>query len=400
MPFQASWDTIGKSLMFGIPANTTTSHFTTIKHLQGSRWKALFSKKARPVLVPADQPVCQKKALEFFLTNPLRLSYAKTLLQLNRYAPWIAKLPEMNLSHVEGSTLLDQLGLPASSRLAFLIGTPGPYQKTSVLVMSNDGKPLALAKIALKESADPMVQAEAEWLSALGNAESLVDQVPKILNYGTASNGRSYVALSIAPDNFQTTTDFTPIHADFLKRLGKESVSIKLFTDSSEHRFLEETLNKLKPLLTTDNYQLLSTALNDTVTRLADWQGPFVVMHGDFAPWNLRLYSQKLFAFDWEYAQEDSSPLHDYFHFLLIQQALTGRGISSEPMKVCISRAREFLAQTYADVDWSNKIISTHGLLYLLHTILWYARSSGQLIEKHPVIAYYSQLIRDRKSWM
>jgi hypothetical protein len=41
------------------------------------------------------------------------------------------------------------------------------------------------------------------------------------------------------------------------------------------------------------------------------------IVHGDFAPWNLRTHNGKLSAFDWEYGDVDGLPLIDEIHFRL-----------------------------------------------------------------------------------
>jgi hypothetical protein len=44
---------------------------------------------------------------------------------------------------------------------------------------------------------------------------------------------------------------------------------------------------------------------------------PSTIVHGDFAPWNLRQHENTIAAFDWEYAQLDGLPLIDETHFRL-----------------------------------------------------------------------------------
>jgi Ser/Thr protein kinase RdoA (MazF antagonist) len=41
------------------------------------------------------------------------------------------------------------------------------------------------------------------------------------------------------------------------------------------------------------------------------------IVHGDFAPWNLRLNHGRISAFDWEYAELDGLPLIDEAHYTL-----------------------------------------------------------------------------------
>ena len=41
------------------------------------------------------------------------------------------------------------------------------------------------------------------------------------------------------------------------------------------------------------------------------------IIHGDFAPWNLRIHEGRISAFDWEYGELDGLPLVDETHYLL-----------------------------------------------------------------------------------
>ena len=402
MAFESTWNTLNKSLMLGIEVKNDTQEFysATTKGLRQNAWNALFTKSTRPVLIPTAHPAGQKSGLEFFIANPFRLRCAKALLSLHQYFPKLFKVPRVLLSSTKDHTLIDELELPDAACIAFSIDMPNPCQKSSVLIMSKEGRPLALAKVALSENADLMIQTETEWLAALGNEETLRDHVPRVLKYGKSSNGRSYSVLSTAPMQYTKTTDFTLLHAIFLRRLGKASFNIKKFTSSHDYHFLQKTLANLKPSLSLNHFGILSNAFNDAKNILGDWQGPYVVSHGDFAPWNLHLYPQKLFVFDWKHAQEDASALRDYFHYLLIQLAVSGRGRSYEPMKFAIGRAREFLTDTYPETNWNYKVLRAHGLLYLLHTVLSRINSVGSVVESDATVKYYFQLIKDRKSWM
>ena len=55
---------------------------------------------------------------------------------------------------------------------------------------------------------------------------------------------------------------------------------------------------------------------------LSEQTVPVCIVHGDFSPWNINLLPESITVFDWEYAQDEASPLHDYFHFNCIQRAL------------------------------------------------------------------------------
>jgi hypothetical protein len=57
------------------------------------------------------------------------------------------------------------------------------------------------------------------------------------------------------------------------------------------------------------NERFLPTLEQTTVTS--------TIVHGDFAPWNLRTHRGRISAFDWEYGELDGLPLMDEAHFTL-----------------------------------------------------------------------------------
>ena len=399
MELRNSWRTISESLI----SRRTASHSlgsTRSKDFGRGKWHALFSKKQRSVLVPADHPAAQRNGLDFFVTSPLNLLYAKAMLRANHWLPGANLLPELTLPLVDGPTFLDQFLTSGSSQLAFLIGTPGPYQKASVLVMGDDGGPRAFAKVALKETADTMISAEASWLEKIGECQALAGKAPKLLKQGKASNGRHYLALSVAPSGYSTTSNFTAAHASFLRDLSTFNPIESSFRESPAFCYLEHALSQLRPNLSEAHFVALTNALDDCAQHFANWKGPFVLAHGDFAPWNIRVYNDGIFAFDWEYASDGASALHDIFHFILAPQAVSGRGVTMGSFLEVCNQAHRYAVESHPNYDWSPQVVAAHGLAYLLHTILMYSVSQGHVQESHPVIEAYWRLMEERARWI
>jgi hypothetical protein len=53
------------------------------------------------------------------------------------------------------------------------------------------------------------------------------------------------------------------------------------------------------------------------IASLRQFEVPTTIVHGDFAPWNLRLHDGRIGAFDWEYAEPSGLPLMDEMHYRL-----------------------------------------------------------------------------------
>jgi hypothetical protein len=57
--------------------------------------------------------------------------------------------------------------------------------------------------------------------------------------------------------------------------------------------------------------------LEQFLPTLEGTQVPSTIVHGDFAPWNLRIHKGVISAFDWEYGELDGLPLIDETHYTL-----------------------------------------------------------------------------------
>jgi hypothetical protein len=139
--------------------------------------------------------------------------------------------------------------------------------------------------------------------------------------------------------------------------------------------------------------------MQECVATLRNWSGPFVITHGDFAFWNIRHSGDRLCVFDWEYAFAGAPPLFDLMHFHLISPANSGRLLGARDMRRALAPAKAFALLAYPDFDWSEKVVGSLGLAYLLHTVLFYGVSRGELLESHPVVRSYCRLIEERATW-
>ncbi|HET9404666.1 MAG TPA: hypothetical protein VFO57_08795, partial [Burkholderiales bacterium] len=327
------------------------------------RWHILFGGQQRPLLLPAGDYRLQKRWLPYFIGGRLRTLYATALLKLNALVPAFRLLPEFEVPRTENPARLERLppsvDIAGGTQAAIQIGTRGPYQKASALLLSETGEELGLAKIALAPGADAMVTTEAGWLRELAGMPGLAGHVPLLLAEGRASNGRAYLVTSVAPAT-RATADYTPAHARFLRELARARLETLRFRASPCCAYLERALSEIEPAVAHGEAALLESALLDCRKRLVDYHGPFVLSQGDFAWWNIRLYEprdaqllqRRVFVFDWEYARAGANPLADLFHYHLIQPAAAGRRIGAFFCASVLRRAQEFARETYPEWKW------------------------------------------------
>jgi hypothetical protein len=361
------------------------------------RWHVLFGGRQRPLLMPTAAYRQQKRWLHYFVGGRFKSLYARILLKLNSLLPAIGLLPEFQVQRVADAGH-DRATSPRLQSV-IQIGTTGPYQKASVLLISERGEGLALAKVALVPSADAMVRAEANWLREVACLGRFADQVPQLLAEGAVANGRRYLVTSLAPST-QATTDFTPAHARFLRRLGRSRMEVMRFRASPCCEYLERSLLAILPHVARDDAAQLRDALLDCQRALSDFVGPFVFSQGDFAWWNIRLHPDGIFVFDWEYARLGANPLADLFHFHMMQRAAAGRSIGAPYLAKLMRRAQEFARDLYPETKWRAGKISTLALVYVLEVLLQYCRAGQGLDRTAQVIQEYWRLMERRSAWM
>lgn len=363
------------------------------------RWCVLFGDRQRPLWLPPGGYRFQVRCLRYFISNPYKALYARVLLGVNALAPGAGVLPELRLPRAMRSLLSFELPVSGPWRAAIQIGTAGPYQKASVLLTSAQGEGLALAKVAMTQSADPMVRAEAKWLRELAGLRPLAGQVPRLVTEGATLSGRRYLVTTLAPGTGQSSA-LTAAHARFLEALGRARLDSQSFGSSPCFRYLDQTLAQLAACAPREALTALREALDDCVLHLAGWCGPFVIAQGDFAPWNIRVHRQGIFVFDWEYARTGANPLADVFNFLLMPRAVSGRAISIRFLAAAIRRAAALARQLYPEWSWRTRVIAALALAYLLEVIAHYCLANQCVDQADPVIRSYWRLMEERSAWM
>ena len=192
------------------------------------------------------------------------------------------------------------------------IGTPGLQQKAVVvLVDSGSGEPLGVMKVALGEDACASLLREARTLQLLAKAG--VKNVPVLL----ASEEAGRRAWQTAVPGKPTSRKLTELHVDWLLQLPRTG---KTTTLDNQKQILCQ--------LVEDRCSGLSARYLRAVTNAVEHIDghspiPLVLVHGDFAPWNVKLQSHsKLAVIDWEDAEFAGLPLWDLCHFHCIQSHL------------------------------------------------------------------------------
>jgi hypothetical protein len=371
-----------------------------------ARWKAFGCK--RTLFLPLTTYSAQQYALKFFLLGRWQ-RYAIKLGVLLGFGREVNKSCGKEWDALKETVALtvalsDQFDKQDAEHMVFAMrhGSEGPYQKMSLLAMKENGTPLFYAKVAVGNSADAMVDAEAACLLQLSVIPSLEGMVPLKLNSGHTPEGRSFFSTSVAP-SLKTKFSFESEHEKFLSVLGLATVKWVHCKDSLEFQFAKSALERLSPVLGEVIYAELRSASEEVLKSIGNLQLPTVLAHRDFSPWNIKWNKSGIFVFDWEYAAEGAIPLYDFFHFHLIQRVLSPwRSFTATPAYVCqlIPAALAQLQKVFPEVNWTPKIIKYLLLAYLTDLLLFYVDSGKEFDTDHPVLSSYFNLILKRKKWL
>ena len=264
-------------------------------------------------------------------------------------------------------------------RLALSSGAPEPAinRKPSAAVIDGGGNVLAFAKTATSRVSRDIVEHEAEILAGRAVLDRPQLVMPRLLFAGEV-DGR-YVAVQSPLPGTPAPAKFTLEHAKFLASL--QSKTRKAAAETNMVQSLSQRIAALRPAR-----PALADALDAVMPTLEQTPVASTIVHGDFAPWNLRTHDGKLAAFDWEYAEIDGLPLIDSLHFKL--------QLGLEMEKWDVSTAAERLGQTTHDDfdrDQNRAILA----VYLIDQL---ARLYGEgYSSDHDMVGIYEQLLASAK---
>lgn len=359
----------------------------------------------RRLFLPQGSNGLQEYCLRFFLSQGWQRMLMRGTLASSRLLglPQISTRSELQQElahHAEAMSACRGLCRDGALEIAFKRGSPGPYQKISALAVSAISEDRIFLKYAVKNTADKTVNWEASWLSRLAVTDALRGQVPELLDSGRLPCGRAYLMTSVSP-TLETVPRFSRQHEQFLVELGRATSDWRRYGASDEAQRLPAMLRDLGEVLGPVVHADLVGGWNDALSVLAGWEGPLVVAHRDFAPWNVRWSPQGVFVFDWEYAIQQANPLHDFYHFHLVRKALSKwKRVSPGDLSRLMSAAHDYAHRAYPEALWDERVVSALLLTYLLDVVLFYTDSGRLFDPKHPVLATYWALIRSRKRWL
>jgi hypothetical protein len=200
---------------------------------------------------------------------------------------------------------LSELFAGAEIRLALSAGAaePARNRKASAAVIERGGRVVAFVKIAGSDVSRAIARHEAEILPTLSR---LGGRWPKLLFAGEVDG--SFITIQTPLAGKPAPAKFTAAHGGFLQSLQGEP------KPAAQTRLVEGLAGRIAALADSRGLEAYLQAIGPVLETMIV---PSTIVHGDFAPWNLRAQGGEIAAFDWEYAELDGVPLFDQTHFRL-----------------------------------------------------------------------------------
>jgi len=274
----------------------------------------LLTKRGQPLLLLPHSPSLARVGLELYPAQTPRSRLVRYL------AAWAlqARLPvgiapvEVNLSPEDAFVrwLADraQVVLGGIPQFAVLAGNPNsPGQRFILLLFDPTGRPLAIVKVGVTEAARKLIEQERQFL------ESTPIGTPGIPPLrGTFSNAKlQAIALDFLPGRSPRTAD-----EHMLPKLLGNWLRPQQSMGLTDTRFWRElAANSADHPI----FKALAVALGKQSSSGA-------IVHGDFAPWNVRVSpSGDWMALDWERGDVNGPPAWDWYHYVLQKSVLVQR---------------------------------------------------------------------------
>jgi hypothetical protein len=212
--------------------------------------------------------------------------------------------PGLLLASREPFPLVERLTeLVGPHSLVIHAGRGGRGERLTLAAVRQNGSLAAVARVARSPAGQASVRREATVLRGLAERDDI--GAPPLLWEGSVDGALAVVVGPVA--GRAPEPRLGPAHDRFLAAAARGPTR-----SAAQAAILGDMGARAAAVAPADGQ--LSASLSLVTSGLADRQLPRTVVHGDFAPWNLRLDEGRLWAVDWEHGTLDGLPLLDEIH--------------------------------------------------------------------------------------
>ncbi|MGA2887711.1 MAG: phosphotransferase [Terracidiphilus sp.] len=316
-------------------------HYFAIPGNSGPRWLIPAHSSASASVLSAWKPYSISGQLKWFA---IRMAARAGVLRLVASVSRVAASREGALRWFERCGIASRTG-----EIVVLVGNPSPDRKLIVFLLDDAHRIAAVLKVGLTASGGLAVIHEAEVLSRLER----YSWAPKLLSVHFDQRAAAQEYVHGAMPNLE----FRQEYLDLLCRLPRTGNS-KSLTDVADD--MASRLNPFKAELNKVTPDLLDRAL---ACLDLDVTVPTLLVHGDFAPWNIRKNPEVGYVLvDWEWADFAGLPAYDLLHFHFNNDWLFG----GKAVGSAVTRARPICAEYLRRLNLDPEILPRLAIAYLL----------------------------------
>jgi len=177
--------------------------------------------------------------------------------------------------------------------------------------MTETGRILCYVKVGWNEETSSIIRNETYFLKKLEHPfQNFI--IPKII-YSGEWEGR-YLCIQSTIEGITKSADKN-INLQYLKILKELFYFHSKSSSLQESVFWNKIYNRTEKINNNYYYHILKCGIKTAQELIGNEVIPFHFCHGDFTPWNVKIINEHLLLFDWEYAELESLPGWDLFHF-------------------------------------------------------------------------------------
>jgi hypothetical protein len=335
----------------GIAAEDTQLYFV-IPGRNGPRWLIPERPCASASVLSAWHPYNLSSRMKWFV---LRMAARAGVLRLLPAVSSVTASRKGALRWFERCGIRSQTG-----EMVILAGSPSPDWKLITFLLDDAHRIAAVLKVGLTDGGGVSILHEAEVLGKLAQ----YSWAPRILSVHSDLRAASqeYVCGAMPGRGFR------PEYMDRLCRLPQSGGCKTLAMVADE---MEKRLSPFKAQLDEMAPDLLDRALSCIDLDIAV---PTMLVHGDFAPWNLRKNPEAGYVLiDWEWANFAGLPAYDIFHFQFNDDRLFGEKAGG----YAAIRSGAICAEYFHRMDLDLELLPRLAIAYLLDQLESHCKHRG-----------------------
>lgn len=257
-----------------------------------------------------------------------------------------------NIIHIACPPVFSDLFKSDGLHYAFFTGTDCPHRKAAVQIMDQEGRIKGFAKVTKNTAVKPLLKHETEILNSLNTLDLKTALIPKVLFCGEINGAEALITDSLKTAKSKTVTTLKEAHIAFLRELAEKSAVPATVRHDGFMDELRKQYDTVAEKLTFEWQQRLEKAMTLMAATDVDLRTKSL-SHGDFTPWNTFFAKDRLYVFDWEYAQQGVPPGYDLIHFHLSLPKVKRQSVHKTIGEI----RKQCLDMRFADEDADSDIL-------------------------------------------